>query len=483
MDHINADPGPNPEAGDANVESDRLRPIVRRVRRSTRRWPAGFVLAVIAVLAASGLAFGAQVLPALQSSDQAAGQMQDQPTPVVLGGEDDPTAPPTLIPEDSPSAGPTSPDLEPTLSPTDPPTPIPTDVPTATPSPLVTSRPTSHPTLPPSGYLSFAVQPEGGCGRLNWASFDDPSKAYYRIVRSTDASVEWPLGAGDTLVASSRDSSQLTLLDCPAAGTYTYRVFVDKATSAGYVVLVSSHSLTITLAGSAPAPTATPVAVDMGPLTVTANPNGTYTLSWNAYTGSLAISSYALCYTTNENVVFGYVEHFGGVISVAKTATSWTGTFPWAATLRLKVEALYTPPSGAVQKAGETQVSILPYTGATPTPTTTPTPTPAPTATPVVNLGDFVTAQDNHDGTFTFSWNAYTGPLSVAYIISGTTTASGSFGYFEDTHLWSDSNPSDLTWTGPIASGSWRIKVEAISTSTGTMIKAAETDIYYLPVP
>jgi hypothetical protein len=234
---------------------------------------------------------------------------------------------------------------------------------------------------------------------------------------------------------------------------------------------------------STPTPTATPVAVDMGPLTVTANPNGTYTLSWNAYTGSLAISSYALCYTTNENVVFGYVEHFGGVISVAKTATSWTGTFPWAATLRLKVEALYTPPSGAVQKAGETQVSILPYTGATPTPTTTPTPTPAPTATPVVNLGDFVTAQDNHDGTFTFSWNAYTGPLSVAYIISGTTTASGSFGYFEDTHLWSDSNPSDLTWTGPIASGSWRIKVEAISTSTGTMIKAAETNIYFLTIP
>jgi len=100
-----------------------------------------------------------------------------------------------------------------------------------------------------------------------------------------------------------------------------------------------------------------------------------------------------------------------------------------------------------------------------------------------VNLGDFVTVQDNHDGTSTFAWIAYTGPLSVAYLISGTTTASGSFGYFEDGHYWSDSNLYDQTWTGPITSGSWRIKVEAISTSTGTVIKAAETNVYFLTVP
>jgi hypothetical protein len=237
-----------------------------------------------------------------------------------------------------------------------------------------------------------------------------------------------------------------------------------------------------------PTPVVTPAPVDMGPLNVTANANATYTISWNAYSGPLAISSYALCYTTNENVVFGYVEHFGGVISVARTATSWTGTFPWPATLRVKVEALHTPPAGVVQKAGETQVSIIPYTGPTPTPIPTPTPTatatPTPTVTPppVVNLGDFLTVQDNHDGTFTFTWTAYSGPLSVAYLISGT-TATGSFGYLEDGGYWSDSNPYDQTWTGPITSGSWRIKVEAISTSTGTVIEAAETNIYYLTVP
>ena len=109
----------------------------------------------------------------------------------------------------------------------------------------------------------------------------------------------------------------------------------------------------------------------MGPLNVTANANGTYTITWNAYTGPLAIASYALCYTTNENVTFGYVEHFGGAIGVSSTATSWTGTFPWAATLRVKVEALYFPPTGAAQKAGETQVFIIPYT-APPGPSTQP---------------------------------------------------------------------------------------------------------------
>jgi hypothetical protein len=140
---------------------------------------------------------------------------------------------------------------------------------------------------------------------------------------------------------------------------------------------------------------------------------------------------------------------------------------------------LYFPPSGAAQKAGETQVTVIPYTGATPSPTPSPTPTPP----PVVNLGDFAGVQDNHDGTFTFSWTAYTGPLSVAYLISGTTTPSGSFGYFEDGAHWSESNVYDQVWTGPIASGSWRIKVEAISTSTGTVIKAAETNIYFLTLP
>ena len=233
----------------------------------------------------------------------------------------------------------------------------------------------------------------------------------------------------------------------------------------------------------APTPTATPVALDMGPLHVTANTNGTYTITWNAYTGPLNIYAYALCYTTNENVNFGSVEHFGGSIGISKTATTWTGAFPWAATLRVKVEAVYVPPTGAAQKAGETQVAIIPYTGATPTPTATATPTPTATPAPVVNLGDFITVQDNLNGTFTFVWTAYTGPLSVAYLISGTTTASGSFGYFEDSQYWSDSNLYDQTWTGPIASGSWRIKVEAISTSTGTVIKAAETNIYFLMVP
>lgn len=72
MDDVNADRGPNPETGDAGVESDRLRPITRLLPRlagrSNARWPAGLVLATIAVLAASGLAFGAQMLPALQTT-------------------------------------------------------------------------------------------------------------------------------------------------------------------------------------------------------------------------------------------------------------------------------------------------------------------------------------------------------------------------------------------------------------------------------
>ena len=407
MDEINTDLGSDPGTGEARIESDRLQPVIRLRGRSKARWPMGFLVAVVAVLAASGLALGAEILPVLQSggpgAHEAARQALVEPTPLLIDGSTDPTDP--TEPTDAPTPAPTptrtshpasAPSQMPTLDPTVSPTAIPTVVPTVTARPttprsVATAHPTNQTTMPPSGYLSFAVQNEGGCARLYWASFDDPSRAYYRIVRSTDPSAEWPLGANDTLAASVRDASQVTALDCPAAGTYTYRVFVDTATTAGYVVLVSSHSLTITLGGSTPTapitPTSTPTAaptpapVDMGPLSVTKNANGTYTISWNAYSGPLAITSYALCYTTNENASFGYVEKFGGVIGVSKTATSWTGTFPWAATLKVKIEALYYPPSAAAQKAGETQIVVIPYTAPTSTPT--PTPPPAPTATPV----------------------------------------------------------------------------------------------------
>jgi hypothetical protein len=107
MDDINADLEPDSETGDPSVESGRLRPITRLlpglVRRSNARWPVGLVLAMIVVLAASGLAFGAQVVPVFQSGNPATHQMVSQPlsaTPVVvLEGSDDPTALPTLAPE------------------------------------------------------------------------------------------------------------------------------------------------------------------------------------------------------------------------------------------------------------------------------------------------------------------------------------------------------------------------------------------------
>jgi hypothetical protein len=461
MDHINSDPGPEPETGEARVESDRLQPIVRSVRRASARWPAGFVLAMVAVLAVSGLAFGAQMLPALQDGNSAARQSVDLSSvePVIVG-DDDPTAEPTLHSGEWPTS--------------------PTDSPTA----ITTLTPTGHPTLPPSGYLSFLVEADGGCARLYWASFDDPSRAYYRIVRSTDSGVEWPLGAGDTLVASVRDASQLTLLDCPAAGTYTYRVFVDKATSAGYVVLVSSHSMQITLAGSTstpmptPLPSVTPVPVDMGPLSVTANTNGTYTITWNAYAGPLNIYAYALCYTTNENASFGSIEHFGGSIGISKTAISWTGTFPWAATLKVKVEAIYIPPTGSAQKAGETRVSVIPYAGATPTPN--PTPTPTPTATPVpVDMGAInVVAHTN--GTYTLTWNAYAGPLNFSsYVICYTTNENAGFGYVEGFGGVISVSKTAISWTGTFPwAATLKVKVEALYfPPAGRAQKAGETHV------
>jgi hypothetical protein len=111
----------------------------------------------------------------------------------------------------------------------------------------------------------------------------------------------------------------------------------------------------------------------MGPLNVTANHDGTYTMTWSAYTGPLDFGGYAICYTTSPTSTFGYVEGFGGVVSIGKTANSWTGALPGPATLRVKVEALYWPPAGHAQKAGQTQIGTVVTTGtASPAPSTQP---------------------------------------------------------------------------------------------------------------
>ncbi len=55
---------------------------------------------------------------------------------------------------------------------------------------------------PPTQSGPMQLQAESGMGKvkLTWSKFAGTGFGYYKIVRSTDATVTWPLGSGDTLV-------------------------------------------------------------------------------------------------------------------------------------------------------------------------------------------------------------------------------------------------------------------------------------------
>jgi len=74
--------------------------------------------------------------------------------------------------------------------------------------------------------------------------FDGDGFAFYKLVRSTDASVSWPMGAGDSLAAYASSPDDTYFKDYPACGKeWHYRVFAVGNGEAGYPVLAASNTV------------------------------------------------------------------------------------------------------------------------------------------------------------------------------------------------------------------------------------------------
>ncbi len=109
-------------------------------------------------------------------------------------------------------------------------------VPSPTPKPDPTADPTPDPTAKP---MSLSVTLKDGVPYINWSGCTSERFDYYKVVRSTDKTVEWPSGDGDTLVAAVSDQAETAGwdYDAPAGETSYYKVFCVDATDAGYVTL------------------------------------------------------------------------------------------------------------------------------------------------------------------------------------------------------------------------------------------------------
>jgi hypothetical protein len=78
----------------------------------------------------------------------------------------------------------------------------------------------------PSGPMQLQAASGIGKVKLTWSTYTGGGFGYYKVVRSTDATVSWPAGAGDTLVGAISDPYMNYFKDFPPCGTtFSYAVF------------------------------------------------------------------------------------------------------------------------------------------------------------------------------------------------------------------------------------------------------------------
>jgi len=205
------------------VENDFVRPLTPMRNVSHRRLPAALPFAIAGILVVSSVAFGATVI-------------RNTVTPP-------PDASAVVVGDDNPSE---SPSLEITEAPTA----------------EITAEPTVAAT--PVTPLTLQASIVGGKVKLEWTRYQGEDFSYYKVVRSTDATVSWPLGDGDTLVAAIDNIDTLSTVDAaPGGKSFTYEVFAVKSSEDGYAVLVGSNVVTIAVPAPTPAPTSS---CGIGPL-------------------------------------------------------------------------------------------------------------------------------------------------------------------------------------------------------------------------
>jgi len=121
---------------------------------------------------------------------------------------------------------------------------------------VTTPMPTPKPTPADGGVIGLEVALSEGHPFLDWTECTGLDFDYYKVVRSTDATVTWPTGEGDTLVAAIGADGKTKAWDGEAPGgtTVYYRVFCVRSTDAGYVSVAASAVKGIETPVAQPAP-------------------------------------------------------------------------------------------------------------------------------------------------------------------------------------------------------------------------------------
>ena len=387
MDHQKPDPENGSSPSEARVEHDFVQALKPMRGASHRRLPAALPFAIAGMLVVTSVAFGATFARNMVSPQATA-----KPTTNVIG-DDGPVegSSPSASLGDSPSAS-------------------------ASASASASESPTT-PTTPKSpGELSITVDALAGKAKITWSAYTGDDFAYYKVVRSTDATATWPLGDHDTLVAAIDNKATLTFTDCSGAGTFTYRVFAVKTDGDSYAVLAESDTATVTVAPAAtPTPTPTPKPTQkptptrrpvdyskLGSLGVKDNGNGTYAFSWHNYKGSKDFTYYKLDGQAYPNKP-GYVENSSDYWGCTDPGTTTVTVSVDPGTWNINVEAVKLGDGDPVAVARTSTLKL----------------TVAPRVAPTVQALT-LTAKPKDDGSILLNWSQYTGPYFEHYGIVRT---------------------------------------------------------------
>ena len=217
-----------------------------KMRDKMRTVGASAGTALLAVMMVGIVAFGASTLRPL-SAGTAGTNDQPDATPkaeVAWDAAKDQEGGYKPVKDQKPAAEPTDkpkPEPEPTKKPR--PEPKATDKPQPEPEPTEKPKETDPP-KPETSVLGLETWTKGSYVKLAWTKYLADGFEYYKVVRSKDATVTWPAGEKDALLAAIGDPHSPWWADQPPCGyEFHYRVFAVRHSESGYVVLAASNTV------------------------------------------------------------------------------------------------------------------------------------------------------------------------------------------------------------------------------------------------
>lgn len=150
--------------------------------------------------------------------------------------------------------------------------------------PVVTPKPTTKPqaTKPPLEAIALGLTIKESHPFMEWGSCDGLDFDAYKVVRSSNSTVSWPLGDGDTLFAVVEPGGTRKAYDgdAPHGSKAWYRVFCVRHTEDGYKVVRASVTKGIEVPEEV-APPPPPDPITLG-LEASLQDGGKVLLDWSA---------------------------------------------------------------------------------------------------------------------------------------------------------------------------------------------------------